>query len=806
MTTFRLLSATLLFAAVGFLANAVFAAENPLLFKAETKTLSLAFSGKGGNTLKFGVFDDDKQAFPNRDYVWKNVPKELKGWTTAMNFGGDGNQTEAVAKEETDVAFVRMVQQTLPDYAGWNAVSANGFHYTDNGKTKMLVFRRTLKKGDKISLPRQADWSGETLLFPEKVADGSVTVDREATGPELERLKYNNPGLVVDLGVGLWAWPLPMDVNGDGFTDLVVCCPDKPYNGTYVFEHPGTKDTMPVFKKARRIGPGYGNIQVSYVDGKPRILIPGQEIPAITATDVAKPVKLPLPGNVHPNRVRGNQWKYVDYNGDGKLDLLIGVGDWTDYGWDNAYDEKGNWKNPPIHGLMYVAVNSGTNENPTYEKPFLLTDSEGKNLEVFGSPCPNMLDWDGDGDLDLLCGEFLDGFTYFQNVGTRTEPKYAKGVKLTLEDGRPLVMDLEMITPVAFDWTGNGFYDLICGDEDGRVALIENTGKFKDGRPVFLEPKYFQQEADDIKCGALATPCGVDWDGDGDWDVVCGNTAGYILFYENLSGPGVDPPKFAAPKYLEADGKRIRILAGPNGSIQGPCEAKWGYTTLTVADWNGNGLPDIMINSIWGKVLWYENIGTKTQPKLAAAKPVEVEWDGPQPTLAYGWLRPNGKELLTQWRTTPSMFDWNKDGLMDLLMLDHEGYLSFFERKKAGDRLVLLPPKRVLVDEGGKPLRLNGGIAGGSGRRKICFVDYDGDGAVDFLVNTINADFFRQVKAENGTWTFQNLGSIDTRHISGHSTSPTFVDFDNDGIPDPLVGAEDGYFYYKKNPRAAGKQ
>ena len=103
-------------------------------------------------------------------------------------------------------------------------------------------------------------------------------------------------------------------------------------------------------------------------------------------------------------------------------------------------------------------------------------------------------------------------------------------------------------------------------------------------------------------------------------------------------------------------------MAGPNGSIQGPCEAKWGYTTQTVADWDGDGLPDIIVNSIWGKVVWFKNIGTRKAPKLAAAQPIEVEWDGPQPTLAYGWLRPNGKELLTQWRTTPVMVDWNKDG------------------------------------------------------------------------------------------------------------------------------------------------
>ena len=44
--------------------------------------------------------------------------------------------------------------------------------------------------------------------------------------PALERLKYHNPGLVVDLGVGLWAFPLPQDLNGDGRLDLAVSCPD----------------------------------------------------------------------------------------------------------------------------------------------------------------------------------------------------------------------------------------------------------------------------------------------------------------------------------------------------------------------------------------------------------------------------------------------------------------------------------------------------------------------------------------------------------------------------------------------------
>ena len=28
---------------------------------------------------------------------------------------------------------------------------------------------------------------------------------------DLQRINYNNPGLMVDLGVGLWAWPMLVD-------------------------------------------------------------------------------------------------------------------------------------------------------------------------------------------------------------------------------------------------------------------------------------------------------------------------------------------------------------------------------------------------------------------------------------------------------------------------------------------------------------------------------------------------------------------------------------------------------------------
>ncbi len=637
-----------------------------------------------------------------------------------------------------------------------------------------------------------------------------------AASAELERLAYHNPALAVDLGVGLWAWPVPCDADGDGDFDLVVSCPDQPSNGGWVFEN-ATGDTaqnkFPIFKPGRSLGRTRPYVLPSYVDGKLRVLTPGFEYPNFLKSGLQPSVALPVGtdfyqpqwSNFKRVKVRHRQQRYFDYDGDGALDLVAAIEDWSDYGWDDAWDASGQWKNGPLHGLVFIFRNTGTTAAPKYDKPQPLL-ADGKTLDVFGCPTPNFADFDGDGDLDLLCGEFLDGFTYFENIGSRTVPSYAAAKRLTTSTGKPLTMDLEMIVPIAFDWDRDGDFDLIVGDEDGRVALVENTGELTTDRvPQFLPPRYFQQQADTLKCGALATPVGCDLDGDGDFDLVSGNTAGYLEWFENLSGSGVAQPKWNAPIRLSAGDETFRIMAGPNGSIQGPAEAKWGYTTHSVADWDGDGLHDVIYNSIWGKVEWLPNIGTRAKPRLAAPQPITVTWpDGsPTPKPAWTWWQPQGKELVTQWRTTPVAHDFNGDGLVDLALLDVEGFLCFWERlRTTSGEFLLQPPQRRFCDEQGKPLQLNAKTAGGSGRRKLCVVDWDGDGVVDLLLNSTNAEFHRGLGQVDGAWRFRRVGNLAEQDIEGHDVSPTTVDFDSDGIPDFVGGAEDGRFYFLRNPRS----
>lgn len=645
------------------------------------------------------------------------------------------------------------------------------------------------------------------ILFAFSCSQPQKAIETEESASGFKIVKYNHPEAKPFLGVGLWAWPMPMDFDRDGDLDLVVSCPDVPFNGTYFFENPDGS-VMPDFLPPVRLGEGDKNFQVSHVDNQPRITLGSTEFLNFQDSVFANPVDLFDAKSLEEQhqKIRFKQWKWVDYEGDGDTDLIVGMDDWGDYGWDNAYDSTGKWTNGPLHGYVYLIENQ---DGEFIFKGNIL--AAGKPIDVYGAPSPNLADFDGDGDLDIICGEFVDKLTWFENTGTRQRPEYAEGRLLKNDEGI-IHMDLQMIIPTAIDWDKDGDEDLIIGDEDGRVAFAENTGEVIDHMPVFKTPVYFRQQPENLKFGALVTPVSVDWDRDGDQDLVCGNTAGYIGLIENLDGK--NPPRWAEPVYLEADGEPICMQAGENGSIQGPCEAKWGYTTLSVADWDGDGLSDLMVNGIWGKIVWYKNTGTKEKPALSTAQSVKVAWDGEVPKPAWNWWDPDSDELATQWRTTPYAIDWNKDGLMDLVMLDHEGYLTFFERTKIDGELILLPGKRIFKAYGASGfdskhrvktetsglLRLNVNPNGGSGRRKFCFVDWDQDGDLDLLVNSVSISLLENTGTEGNFTIFEDRGVLSEQSLAGHTTSPTVVDWNQDGVPDLLTGAEDGHFYYLRNP------
>ncbi len=617
--------------------------------------------------------------------------------------------------------------------------------------------------------------------------------------PVAEILRYDSD-VEDNLAVGLWNCPLPMDYDGDGVRDLVVSCPDKPYRGLYFFRNIGS-DAEPFFDTAVIISSeGKNYIRMSESDGTVRVLSPGIEYRGFREKLFSDPVQIPYEGEqIDLEGKRSHTWEYVDWDSDGDLDIIVGIDTWKEYGWDNAYDSNGEWKKGPIKGFVHLIKN--TDGKYGYWGPL--------PMSTFGAPDPCVADFDGDGDLDVICGEFTDGLTWYENIQMMDNPSFAEGRRLRNRKGE-ITVHVEMIVPVACDFDGDGNVDLIVGDEDGTVSWLRNTGKVRKHMPVFEDLRYFRQKAGEIKFGALATPCCHDWDGDGDIDIISGNSAGDICLIRNLSGG--DEPVWSTPELFRVGRKPFRIVAGKNGSIQGPAERKWGYTVLTVSDMDGDGRPDIVFNSIWGKVQWLRNKGSEDGLRMSRPKSVKVDWEGGTPKPEWNWWNPEEGTLVTQWRTTPAMIDWNGDGLDDLVCLDQEGYLSLYERIPG--KVLFKPEKRVFfcencssynnmqgaVDSAPGLLRLNAGKAGSSGRRKICFADWDGDGRKDLIVDSRNASWFRNISEEEGVTTFSFMGDISSTVLACHSTSPATVDWNGDGKDDILLGAEDGHFYLVRNP------
>jgi hypothetical protein len=148
-------------------------------------------------------------------------------------------------------------------------------------------------------------------------------------------------------------------------------------------------------------------------------------------------------------------------------------------------------------------------------------------------------DWDGDGDYDLLLGSYENGHLYrVVNAGSKSEPKFTGTLIPVTAGGKPFAIGAKMTAPQLIDWDGDGDLDLLAGSfgdsyqdgPGGGVYLARNLGK--PGAPNFgaletiLPPstKGANQPArPDAGCYVHAA----DADGDGDLDLIVG---GYSMW------------------------------------------------------------------------------------------------------------------------------------------------------------------------------------------------------------------------------------------------------------------------------------
>lgn len=252
---------------------------------------------------------------------------------------------------------------------------------------------------------------------------------------------------------------------------------------------------------------------------------------------------------------------------------------------------------------------------------------------------------------------------------------------------------------------------IACGE--GSLYFYRFTGKWaKTGAPVFAEPVSVLQERADLYAGTLPSPTTVDWNGDGVLDILAGNSEGFVLFFENIGSN--DEPQFLPATRVQAGGRAIQVQAGYSGSLQGLQEARWGYLSPNVIDWNGDALPDIITGDITGDYLIYLNRGTKTEPKLDVAHPLYCD----------------GIDLHGMWRCRPAVAKIGER--IALAIVDGDDHFHLYWRI---DDFNVEDGGKLKLDDG-KLIGTSGGVGGMSGRCKLDFFDWNQDGHLDFVIGT----------------------------------------------------------------------
>lgn len=154
-------------------------------------------------------------------------------------------------------------------------------------------------------------------------------------------------------------------------------------------------------------------------------------------------------------------------------------------------------------------------------------------------------------------------------------------------------------TPSFADLDKDGDLDLALGNADGTVKFYENIGS--PGLPSFIEQTGTKNPFKSIDIGNNSTPTFVDIDKDGDLDIIIGNSAGTISYYENIT---------------DSTGIKFGLRTSTNNPFNGIDVGD--NSTPTFADLDKDGDLDAVIGTADGTIKYYKNTGIPSKPTFTA--------------------------------------------------------------------------------------------------------------------------------------------------------------------------------------------
>jgi uncharacterized repeat protein (TIGR01451 family) len=162
------------------------------------------------------------------------------------------------------------------------------------------------------------------------------------------------------------------------------------------------------------------------------------------------------------------------------------------------------------------------------------------------------------------------------------------------------------------------------------------------------------------------------------------------------------------------------------------------------------------------------------------------------------------------YRSTPAFVDIDADGDADMFVGDFDGYISFFENTDFDADSVLGDP--AFTPQTGADNPFNGVDVGSLSAPAL--VDIDGDGDFDAFIGDNNGtiSFFENTDIDgadqdiDGPTFVERTGAKPLDGVNvGDDSTPTFVDIDNDGDADAVIGEEYGplFFFENLTPQAS---